>query len=153
MKFQVFDIGKGSDTPITGIEFRKTGYANKYFIFVTTAERLYQFMGYANYEDKTLLQPIFNAYLNVPEKGYMKKSSALNYSRLQFFCDKSTTTPMSFGWLIENSIYHGQVIFRFEWLHVFDELFTLSLLSARFGGSRQIKFHDYRWKKHPLSIV
>lgn len=123
VKFQVFDIGKGSDTPITGIEFRKTGNANKYFVFVTTSERLYQFMGYANYEDKTLLQPIFNTYLNVPEKGYMKKSSTLNYSKLQFYCEKSTMTPMYFGWLIESGIFHGQVkILIFLYVYIFSLL-------------------------------
>jgi hypothetical protein len=64
---QVFDIGKGNNTPITGLEFHRVLDSEKYFVLVTTPNRLYQFIGYVtNSDEKPLLQQIFNSYLTVP---------------------------------------------------------------------------------------
>jgi hypothetical protein len=63
----VFDIGKGNSTPITGLEFHRVPSSEKYFVLVTTPNRLYQFIGYVtNSDEKPLLQQIFNNYLTVP---------------------------------------------------------------------------------------
>jgi len=63
----VFDIGKGNSTPITGLEFHRVPGSEKYFVLVTTPNRLYQFIGYVtNSDEKPLLQQIFNNYLTVP---------------------------------------------------------------------------------------
>ena len=64
---QVFDIGKGNNTPITGLEFHRVPGSEKYFVLVTTPNRLYQFIGYVtNSDEKPLLQQVFNSYLTVP---------------------------------------------------------------------------------------
>jgi hypothetical protein len=64
---QVFDIGKGNSTPITGLEFHRVPGSEKYFVLVTTPNRLYQFIGYVtNSDEKPPLQQIFNSYLSVP---------------------------------------------------------------------------------------
>lgn len=104
--------------PITGIQFhRVSGSANKYFIFVTTPKRLYQFIGHATTtDDKTSLQSVFYPYLTMPETGFQEIQSSLKYSKLQFFFDKNLT-PKKFGWLTEPGIFYGQV----------------SLLKSRFG--------------------
>jgi hypothetical protein len=66
----VFDIGKGNNTPITGLEFHRVPGSEKYFVLVTTPNRLYQFIGYVtNSDEKPLLQQIFNSYLTVPGKN------------------------------------------------------------------------------------
>ena len=63
----MFDIGKGNSTPITGLEFHRVPGSEKYFVLVTTPNRLYQFIGYVtNSDEKPLLQQIFNSYLTVP---------------------------------------------------------------------------------------
>lgn len=108
---QVFDIGKGTQTPITGLEFHRIGHSSKYVIFVTTPKRLYQFMGHSGSDERPLLQPIFNSYLNVPETGFQEIPSSLTYSRLQFYHSptSATNTPTLFAWLTEPGIFHGQV--------------------------------------------
>jgi hypothetical protein len=64
---QVFDIGKGDKTPITGLEFHHVPGSEKYFVLVTTPIRLYQFIGnVTNLDEKPLLQQIFNRYLAAP---------------------------------------------------------------------------------------
>jgi hypothetical protein len=64
---QVFDIGKGDNTPITGLEFHQVPGSEKYFVLVTTPNRLYQFVGVVtNSDEKPPLQQIFNSYLSVP---------------------------------------------------------------------------------------
>lgn len=106
---QVFDIGKGEETPITGIQFHKINKTTKYFIFVTTPKRLYQFIGHATYSDeKPMLQSIFNNYLNVPETGFQDIQSNLKYSKLQFAFDKNNL-PNTFAWLTEPGIFYGQL--------------------------------------------
>lgn len=106
---QIFDIGKGQDTPITGIQFHRVANTSKYFIFVTTPTRLYQFIGHAMIaDDKPSLQSIFHTYLTTPETGFQEIPSTLKYSKLQFYFDK-TNTPKTFAWLTEPGIFYGQL--------------------------------------------
>ena len=82
---------------------------SKYFIFVTTPKRLYQFIGHAVFnDDKPSLQTIFHSYLTTPETGFQDIPSNLKYSKLQFFFDK-TDSPKTFAWLTEPGIFYGQV--------------------------------------------
>ncbi|XP_046959364.1 vacuolar protein sorting-associated protein 18 homolog isoform X1 [Vanessa cardui] len=105
----IFDIGKGTDTPITGIQFHRVSNTSKYFIFVTTPTRLYQFIGNAMItDDKPSLQSIFYSYLTTPETGFQEIPSTLKYSKLQFYFDK-TNTPKTFAWLTEPGIFYGQL--------------------------------------------
>jgi hypothetical protein len=85
---QVFDIGKGNNTPITGLQFHRVPGSEKYFVLVTTPNRLYQFIGYVtNSDEKPLLQQIFNSYLNVP--GKKKKKFYL----LTVLCSYAVSSP------------------------------------------------------------
>jgi hypothetical protein len=105
---QVFDIGKGNSTPITGLEFHRVPGSEKYFVLVTTPNRLYQFIGYvANSDEKPLLQQIFNNYLTVPE-GFQEIPSSLKYSRLQFYYPNPKELPKTFAWLTEPGIFYGE---------------------------------------------
>ncbi|XP_045497212.1 vacuolar protein sorting-associated protein 18 homolog [Colias croceus] len=106
---QIFDIGKGADTPITGIQFHRVNNTSKFFIFVTTPTRLYQFIGHAMYSDeKPSLQSIFHSYLTTPETGFQEIPSTLKYSKLQFYFDKNSN-PKTFAWLTEPGIFYGQL--------------------------------------------
>ncbi|XP_061377233.1 vacuolar protein sorting-associated protein 18 homolog [Danaus plexippus] len=106
---QIFDIGKGTDTPITGIQFHRVNNTTKFFIFVTTPKRLYQFIGHAMASDeKPFLQSIFHSYLTTVETGFHEIPSTLKYSKLQFFFDK-TNSPKTFAWLTEPGIFYGQL--------------------------------------------
>lgn len=63
---QVFDIGKESKPPITGIEFRRIPNTDKYLIILTTLTRIYQYSGIVtNHDEKPLLQQVFIKYLNL----------------------------------------------------------------------------------------
>lgn len=105
---QIFDIGKGTNTPITGLEYFRVPDTDKFFIFVATPARLYCFNGRANPEDKPLLQ-IFNRYLNIPEQDtYIEVQSSLRYSRLKFWSE-NLVLPNSFAWLTQEEVLHGQV--------------------------------------------
>ena len=64
---QVFDIGKNTNTPITGLEYFQVIGTDKYMIFATTPTKLYYFCGKAENEEKPLLQQVFHKYLNIPE--------------------------------------------------------------------------------------
>lgn len=106
---EIFDIGKGSKTPITGIQFHRVANTNKYFIFVTTPTRLYQFTGPAVLtDDKPSLQTVFYPYLTRPETGFQEIPSKLKYSMLQFFFDRNDV-PKTFAWLTEPGIFYGQL--------------------------------------------
>ncbi|PNF16669.1 putative vacuolar protein sorting-associated protein 18 [Cryptotermes secundus] len=106
---QVFDIGKGDNTPITGLEFHRVPDSEKYFVLVTTPNRLYQFIGYVtNSDEKPLLQQIFNSYLTVPE-SFQDIPSSLKYSRLQFYYPNPKGLPKTFAWLTEPGIFYGQL--------------------------------------------
>lgn len=95
--------------PITGIQFHRVNNTNKYFIFITTPTRLYQFIGDTLMkDDKPSLQTIFHPYLTIPETGYQEIPSNLKYSKLQFFFDKNEA-PKTFAWLTEPGIFYGQV--------------------------------------------
>ncbi|XP_026470217.1 vacuolar protein sorting-associated protein 18 homolog [Ctenocephalides felis] len=105
---QIFDIGKGDDIPITGLEFRKVNDTNKYIVLVTTPQRLYQFSGTSSSEDRSLLQQVFNSYLNKPEEC-IEMGSSLKYSKLKLYYNEVSSLPKSFGWLIEHGLYYGKI--------------------------------------------
>ncbi|XP_032674629.1 vacuolar protein sorting-associated protein 18 homolog isoform X2 [Odontomachus brunneus] len=106
---QVFDIGKNSKPPITGIEFHKLPNSDKYMIIVTTLMRIYQYIGaIANTEEKPLLQQVFYRYLNAQER-FSEVISSLPYSKMQFYYPSLGALPKSFGWLTETGILYAQV--------------------------------------------
>ncbi|XP_028033336.1 vacuolar protein sorting-associated protein 18 homolog [Bombyx mandarina] len=106
---QIFDIGKGADTPITGIKFHRVAGTNKYCIFVTTPTRIYQFIGHAIFsENKPSLKSVFYPYLTIPETGFQEIPSTLKYSELQYYFDKNEM-PKTFAWLTEQGIFYGQL--------------------------------------------
>nr|XP_034180513.1 vacuolar protein sorting-associated protein 18 homolog [Osmia lignaria] len=106
---QVFDIGKDSKPPITGLEFHKIPNTDKYVIIVTTLMRIYQYIGSVpNPEEKPLLQQVFNKYLNV-EESFNEVMSSLSYSKMQFYYPALGALPKSFGWLTETGILYAQV--------------------------------------------
>ncbi|KAG7209765.1 hypothetical protein KM043_011388 [Ampulex compressa] len=106
---QVFDIGKDSKPPITGLEFHKIPNSDRYMIIVTTLMRIYQYIGSVqNPEEKPLLQQVFNKYLNVQE-SFTEVISSLPYSKMQFYYPALGALPKSFGWLTETGILYAQV--------------------------------------------
>ncbi|XP_053975095.1 vacuolar protein sorting-associated protein 18 homolog isoform X2 [Hylaeus anthracinus] len=106
---QVFDIGKNSNPPITGLEFHKIPNTDTYIIIVTTLIRIYQYIGSVqNLEEKPLLQQVFNKYLNV-EESFTDVISSLPYSKMQFYYPALGALPKSFGWLTETGILYAQV--------------------------------------------
>ncbi|XP_043526809.1 vacuolar protein sorting-associated protein 18 homolog isoform X2 [Frieseomelitta varia] len=106
---QVFDIGKDSKPPITGLEFHKIPSTDKYVIIVTTLMRIYQYIGTVqNPDEKPLLQQIFNKYLNVQE-SFNEVINHLPYSKIQFYYPSLGILPKSFGWLTETGILHAQI--------------------------------------------
>ncbi|XP_015595540.1 vacuolar protein sorting-associated protein 18 homolog isoform X2 [Cephus cinctus] len=106
---QVFDIGKASKPPITGLEFHKIPNTDKYIIIVTTLIRIYQYIGSVSSSDeKPLLQQIFSKYLNMKER-FNQLESSLPYSKMQFFYPGPGAFPKSFGWLTETGILYAQV--------------------------------------------
>ncbi|XP_015595539.1 vacuolar protein sorting-associated protein 18 homolog isoform X1 [Cephus cinctus] len=105
----VFDIGKASKPPITGLEFHKIPNTDKYIIIVTTLIRIYQYIGSVSSSDeKPLLQQIFSKYLNMKER-FNQLESSLPYSKMQFFYPGPGAFPKSFGWLTETGILYAQV--------------------------------------------
>ncbi|KAJ8667382.1 hypothetical protein QAD02_009044 [Eretmocerus hayati] len=106
---QVFDIGKESKPPITGLEFRRIPNTDKYVILLTTLIRIYQYIGaVTSHEEKPLLQQVFNKYLNTKER-FNQLESSLPYSRMQFFYSSPQEFPKLFCWLTETGILLAQV--------------------------------------------
>lgn len=106
---QVFDIGKGNNRPITGLEFHRISNKERYFILATTPDRIYQFVGnVSNSEERPLLQQIFNVYLTKPE-FFHEIPSKLKFSKLQFFYPAPHAVPTTFAWLVEPGILYGQL--------------------------------------------
>ncbi|XP_023014330.1 vacuolar protein sorting-associated protein 18 dor isoform X2 [Leptinotarsa decemlineata] len=105
---QVFDIGKGTNTPITGLEYYRIPSTDKYVIIAATPSRLYFFSGGANIEEKPVLQQVFNKYLNIPEhETFIECASNLRYSKLQFWSE-NLITPNAFAWISEKGISYSQ---------------------------------------------
>ncbi|CAG9857094.1 unnamed protein product [Phyllotreta striolata] len=106
---QVFDIGKGTSTPITGMEYFKIPSSDKYVIIVVTPTRFYYFTGRVMSEEKPVLQQVFNKYLNIPEQEtYMECNDDMKFSKLQFWSE-NLITPNSFAWITGKGIYFGQI--------------------------------------------
>lgn len=105
----VFDIGKGTNTPITGLNYFEIPDTKRIIIFVATATRLYYFTGKAELEDKPVLQQIFSRYLNVPESDtYIEIESNLRYSKLKFYSE-NLIVPNSYVWMTEKGIRYGKL--------------------------------------------
>lgn len=107
---QVFDIGKGTNTPITGLEYFKIVGTDRYAIFAATPSRLYYFTGTVNVEEKPVLQQVFNKYLNIPEpETFIEyENITMRYSKLQFWSE-NLITPNQVVWITEKGITFGQV--------------------------------------------
>lgn len=104
---QVFDIGKGTNTPITGIHFCNVIGTEKYHIFATTANRLYFFSGTASSKVKgPLLQQVFTRYLAIPERETFTEVTS-TFSEIKFWSENSIT-PNSFAWLTSHGVYFAQ---------------------------------------------
>lgn len=110
---QIFDIGRGENVPITGIEFHIIPDTFDYIILVTTLNRLYKFHETVRPER---LQNVFNSYLNIPEDigNFQEISSQLKYSKLRFSYDPKNKFPNYFGWLVEPGIFSGKVSTHFN---------------------------------------
>lgn len=65
--FQVFDLGKGNPHAITGLQYCRVGKTDTYFVFATTVNRIYRFLGKnSGPDERPLLQHLFNKYLGLP---------------------------------------------------------------------------------------
>ncbi|XP_042895877.1 vacuolar protein sorting-associated protein 18 homolog [Parasteatoda tepidariorum] len=109
---QVFDLGVtnvlSSDCKtITGIVFHKIS-GDKYFAFVTTPQRLIQFMGDSNSSDPPVLQNVFHYYKDVPE-SHIELPGTLSYSKLQLYYPNPKVLPVTFGWMTEPGIVYGDI--------------------------------------------
>ena len=108
---QVFDIGKGQHTPVTGLQVQAVPNTSKYLVMATTTTRLYQFQGYvSSSSDRPLLQQVFNNYLNVQER-FLELPSSLKHSNLSFYFGQKSG-PMfaqKFGWFTEPGLYWGRL--------------------------------------------
>ncbi|XP_076234523.1 vacuolar protein sorting-associated protein 18 dor isoform X2 [Calliopsis andreniformis] len=133
---QVFDIGKNSKPPITGLEFHKIPNTDKYMIIVTTLMRIYQYIGSVqNQEEKPLLQQVFNKYLNI-EESFSEVISSLYYSKMQFYYPTIGTLPKSFGWLTETGILYAQIDPKIDSKNILINQQMLTCPEARLmGGS------------------
>lgn len=107
----MFDIGRGENSPTTGIAFFRAPGTNNFIVLISTIDRLYKFHEVLRVIDDKIqpLQNIFNSYLNVPEeaKDYEQVSSKLNYSKLEFI--QENRYARAFGWLTENGIFYGEL--------------------------------------------
>ncbi|XP_065571293.1 vacuolar protein sorting-associated protein 18 homolog isoform X2 [Artemia franciscana] len=115
---QIFDVGKGQPTRITGIEFHQCNRSDGigYFIFVTTMTRFYQFIGSVNSEDtRPLLVNVMNMYLNMPEKFWEFPSSDVHVEHLlktkplQIWKPHLKLAPSHFAWLTTSVIVCGKI--------------------------------------------
>lgn len=113
----IFDLGQGQYTPITGLEYHRVPNTLRYFILVTTPNRLYQFQGSVNsHEERPLLHHVFQNY-DRPDK-FLELPSSLRTSTLSFFYQvkqrgKSQAQhplyPVSFGWMTGSCVYTGKI--------------------------------------------
>ena len=108
---QVFDIGKGQHTPVTGLQVQAVPGTSKYLVMATTTTRLYQFQGHVtSSSDRPLLQQVFNNYLNVQER-FLELPSSLKHSNLSFYFGQKTGSlvAQTFGWFTEPGLYWGRI--------------------------------------------
>ncbi|XP_064478428.1 vacuolar protein sorting-associated protein 18 homolog [Ornithodoros turicata] len=111
---QIFDLAlDDSMGPVTGLAFHKygtQGSENKCFIIVTTARRLYQFVGtYPTSCDPPVLQRIFHAIEDVSDRC-VEVPSGLLYSCLQFYHAGPKQVPKKFGLMLEPGVLVGDVV-------------------------------------------
>ncbi|XP_057663701.1 vacuolar protein sorting-associated protein 18 homolog isoform X1 [Diorhabda carinulata] len=142
----IFDIGKGTDTPINNLEFHKLPRQDKYVVIVTTPSRFYYFTGSVNSEDKPILQQVFNKYLNVPEKDtYMECKNNNNLSKLQLWSE-NLNTPDSFAWITEEGISFSQIDIST------DNIESISLKTNFISYPKSI-YEDSVLKKFPIAVA
>jgi len=118
---QLYDLGKGGQAnAITGLEYHRVPNSKRYFIFVTTSLRLYQFQGVVTGDPETerpLLTHVFNEYLHTPDQ-YLEMPNSLKYSTLSFYYQpkdvgklaaKFPLYPLNFGWMTSEGIFNGKI--------------------------------------------
>lgn len=111
---QVYDLGLEENMgPVTGLAFHRfsiQGGENKCFIIVTTARRLYQFVGsYSSSCDPPVLLRIFHAVEDVSDRC-VEVPSGMLYSCLQFFSPRPKELPKTFALMLEPGVLVGDVI-------------------------------------------
>ncbi|XP_019880940.1 vacuolar protein sorting-associated protein 18 homolog isoform X2 [Aethina tumida] len=145
---QVFDIGKGQDMPITGLEYHRVFGTDRYVVFAATPSRLYYFVGKADTDEKPLLQQVFNKYLNIAEpETYIEHLSNLRYSRLQFWSE-NLVTPNTFAWITESGITYGEIDPSTD-----DNIKDIESKSKHIPYPKPMYEDNSDLKKYPLSIA
>lgn len=150
---QVFDIGQKNAAKITGLEFHRipTRISElKYFIFATTPNRLYQFIGSVpSGAEMPILMHIFNT--DTPER-FLEFPGNLDYSKLQFYYPNHRSLPKHFTWLIEPGILYG--IISFDGVTGTDSVIEKSvLISTKDDKDQKMISIQEDQKKCPLGIV
>lgn len=107
---QLFDLGKGQHTPVTGLQYHCVPNTSRYLVLATTPTRLYQFQGsVASVQDRPLLQQVFTPYLTAQER-FLELPSTLRSSALSLhYPDPTTPFPAQFGWLTQPGLYWGRL--------------------------------------------
>ena len=90
----------------------------RYFLLVTTANRLYQFQGHAGEDERPLLAQVVNAD-PAQQTKFLELPSSLRAPSTLFLCyqpkergrpfARHPLFPASFGWLTEPGVYHGRI--------------------------------------------
>ncbi|XP_060521918.1 vacuolar protein sorting-associated protein 18 homolog isoform X2 [Cylas formicarius] len=145
---QVFDVGKNTNTPITGLEYFQVTGSDRYAIFAATPSKLYYFVGKADGEEKPLLQQVFNKYLNVPEsETFIECESNLRYSRLQLWSE-NLVMPNTFAWITEKGITYGSIDPRVD-----DSIASINTKAKLIGYPKPL-YEDYSQSpKYPTSMA
>jgi len=88
---QVYDLGKGSPSVISGMEYFFVPKTTKIVILVATSRRLYQFKGSVLYkEERPWFGNIFNSYISGSEENY-KEFGPLSPPGVKFFSDHAVS--------------------------------------------------------------
>jgi hypothetical protein len=89
---QVYDLGKGNPSVISGLEFFFLPKSNAIIILAATSKRLYQFKGVVAYrEERPWFNSIFNSYISqISEESY-KEFGPSSPPGVNFFSDHAVT--------------------------------------------------------------
>jgi len=130
-KKEMFDIGEGKHTPVTGLQMHQLPttdrFISKYFVIVTTQTRMYQFLGYVDGPDvRPLFGGVFNSHLNgqkakkFVESGIGSGSGLMKHSTLSFYFEPlrnrnhsgtklNKLFPDQFGFMTEMGMRWGKI--------------------------------------------
>lgn len=104
---EVFD--SGTATAITSLEFHRFPKSEtKYYIFVTTSSRLFQFIGNVSTSTDLMLLNIFNNYTDT-QCRFQEIPADLGYSQLDFYTNPTTGNPKNFAWMTGAGLLHGAI--------------------------------------------